>query len=80
MLFRSTGSDLYTITRNTLLTDDFAQAVNIGAAALWHVNDAWPNFAVLAGVMAMAQQQVAKEVIPDDDWADDPIGDRYFSM
>lgn len=75
-----TGSDLYTITRNTLLTDDFAQAVNIGAAALWHVNDAWPNFAVLAGVMSMAQQQVAKEVVPDDDWADDPISGRYFQL
>lgn len=74
------GSDIYTITRNTLLTDDFAQAVNIGAAALWHINDAWPNFAALAGVMAIAQQQVAKEIIPDDDWADDPIGSRYFQM
>jgi hypothetical protein len=75
-----TGSDLYTITRNSLLTDDFAQAVNIGAAALWHVNDAWPNFAALAGVMAFAQQQVAKEIIPDDDWADDEISGRYFQL
>lgn len=74
------GSDIYTITRNTLLTDDFAQAVNLGAAALWHINDAWPNFAALAGVMALAQQQVAKEIVQDDDWADDPIGTRYFQM
>lgn len=74
------GSDIYTITRNTLLTDDFAQAVNLGAAALWHINDAWPNFAALAGVMALAQQQVAKEIVQDDDWADDPIGTRYFQL
>jgi hypothetical protein len=72
------GSDLYTITRNTLMTDDFAQAVNLGAAALWHINDAWPNFATLAGVMATTQQQAARQLVVDDDWADDEIGNRFF--
>jgi hypothetical protein len=72
------GSDLYTITRNTLMTDDFAQAVNLGAAALWHINDAWPNFATLAGVMATTQQQAARQLVVDDDWAADEIGNRFF--
>jgi hypothetical protein len=41
------GSDVYTIQRNPLLSDDFAQAVNIGCCALWHMNSAWPNFSHL---------------------------------
>lgn len=40
----SHGSDIYTIQRNPLLSDDFAQAVNIGCCALWHMHNAWPNF------------------------------------
>lgn len=71
------GGDIYTITRNTLLSDDFAQAVNIGAAGLWHVTQAWPNFAQLAGIAALSSQQVAAQTVTDD-WADDPIGARYF--
>lgn len=39
------GSDIYTITRNLDLPDDFAHTVNVGAACLWHSNDAWPDFA-----------------------------------
>lgn len=44
------AGDIYVITRNPMLTDDFAQAVNIGAAALWHARNAWPNFAEAAQV------------------------------
>jgi hypothetical protein len=40
------GSDMYTITRNPQLTDDFAQAVNIGACSLWYTTNAWPNLNV----------------------------------
>jgi hypothetical protein len=40
------GSDVYTIGRNPHLSDDFAQAVNIGCCALWHMTGAWPNFNV----------------------------------
>jgi len=36
------GSDIYTITRNPQLSDDFAQAVNIGACALWYTTNGWP--------------------------------------
>jgi hypothetical protein len=73
-----TSSDIYTITRNTLLTDDFAQAVNLGCAALWHINDAWPNFAAIAGVARITERQAAAERIDEDDWADDAIGNRYM--
>lgn len=37
------GSDMYTITRNPQLSDDFAQAVNIGCCSLWHATNGWPN-------------------------------------
>jgi hypothetical protein len=74
------GSDIYTIQRNVLLSDDFAQAVNIGCAALWHTNQAWPNFAQLAG-LGRVSQQFADSQNPDN-WADDDmgggIGGRFF--
>ena len=44
------AGDIYTITRNPMLTDDFAQAVNIGCAAIWHANNAWPNYAEAAAI------------------------------
>ena len=72
------GGDIYTITRNTLLTDDFAQAVNLGCAAAWHVNNAWPNFAEIAGVARFNDTRVRVEQPMDDDWADDAIGNSYF--
>lgn len=75
-----TGSDIYTITRNVLLPDDFAQAVNIGCAALWHVNQAWPNFAQLAGLGRVTESFVASQ--NPDSWMDDDmgggIGGRFF--
>lgn len=73
-----TGSDIYTITRNVLLSDDFAQAVNIGCAALWHANDAWPNFAELAGLGRVSQKVV--EAQNPDNWEDDDMGDKYFKV
>ena len=38
------GSDIYTIQRNPAMSDDFAQAVNIGALCLWHMTSALPDF------------------------------------
>lgn len=70
------GGDIYTITRNTLLSDDFAQAVNIGCAALWHVNDAVPNFAELAGVARLSAKAEAAE--SPEDWRDDDMGNRFL--
>lgn len=70
------GGDIYTITRNTLLSDDFAQAVNIGCASAWHINNAWPNFAELAGIGRVSQAMAAAE---SGDWADDDIDRRFFN-
>lgn len=42
------GADTYTIVRDPALKDDFAQAVNIGAHALWHMTDKWPDLAGIA--------------------------------
>jgi hypothetical protein len=39
------GKDIYTIIRDPHLSDDFAQAVNIGCLALYQANDKWPNVA-----------------------------------
>lgn len=72
----SSGGDIYTITRNTLLSDDFAQAVNIGTAALWHINDAVPNFAELAGVARLSAKAAAAE--NPEEWRDDDMGSRFF--
>lgn len=47
------GGDVYTIRRNAMFPDDFAQAVNLGCAALWHVNGEWPNFAALSKTATM---------------------------
>lgn len=44
------AGDIYTIVRNQMLSDDFAQAVNIGCCAIWHINGSWPNFAQAAAV------------------------------
>jgi hypothetical protein len=43
-----TGSDLYTIIRDELAgPDDFAQAVNIGACALFYRANRWPDMRIL---------------------------------
>lgn len=41
------GRDVYTIIRDPNMRDDFAQAVNIGACAMWHSTDKWPNVAAI---------------------------------
>lgn len=70
------GGDIYTIVRNTLLSDDFAQAVNLGCAAAWHINDAWPNFAQLAGVGVVPTKVVEAE---DNAW-NAAMDDKYFQV
>lgn len=39
------AGDVFTITKNPLNSDDFAQAVNIGAAVIWNETNTWPNLA-----------------------------------
>ena len=51
--------------------------MNLGCAALWHINDAVPNFAELAGVARLSNKVV--EAQNPDGWADDDLGDRFFS-
>lgn len=72
---RSSG-DIYTITRNVLLSDDFAQSVNFGVNALWHINQAFPNFAEIAGLGRISAATLAAET--PGDWADDDMGERFF--
>jgi len=71
------AGDIYTITRNTLLSDDFAQAVNLGAAAIWHINNAWPNFAEIAGIGAISSRAAVSE--NPETWDDGfDMGGRFF--
>jgi hypothetical protein len=42
------GQDHFLITRDPNMSDDFAQAVNIGCCALWRMSGKWPNLAQLA--------------------------------
>jgi hypothetical protein len=68
------AGDIYLIKRAQGFTDDFAQAVNLGCASIWHANDAWPNFAIGANYRLTPQQvQVAGNA--DVGWTDDDV--RY---
>lgn len=71
--------DVFVVTRNTLLSDDFAQAVNIGCAALWTINDAWPNFAKLAGIGRITPAQLEAAGNHEYGW-DEDLGARFFDM
>lgn len=71
----SRGGDIYTIQRHAQLSDDFAQAVNIGSCALWHVNQKWPNLGKVRQV-ALSEDQLRAAVSqgPDDWHASDDQG------
>lgn len=62
------GGDIYTIQRNPLLSDDFAQAVNIGCAVLWHMHSSWPNFQSVVPQQASPLQMTALGPIDTDPW------------
>ena len=42
------GKDIYTITRDPNRKDDYAQAVNMGAIALYHATGKWPDISATA--------------------------------
>lgn len=65
------AGDIYTITRNPMLTDDFAQAVNIGCAALWHSNRSWPNYAEAAAIGRITPNQILAAGSMDHGWEQD---------
>jgi hypothetical protein len=71
--------DVFVITRNTLLSDDFAHAVNFGCSALWMVNDAWPNFAKLAGLARITPAQMQAAGNYEYGW-DEDFSQRFFDM
>jgi hypothetical protein len=75
------AGDVYTITRNPMLTDDFAQAVNIGCASLWNLSGSWPNFAAVAGMSKyrVTSDQLAATGYADYGW-DEDMTERYFGM
>ena len=51
------AGDIYTITRNPMFPDDFAQALNVGCAVLWQSNNAWPDYAKAANVGRITRSQ-----------------------
>lgn len=38
------SGETYTIRRDPNRSDDFAMAVSMGATAIWHINQSWPDF------------------------------------
>ena len=67
------AGDIYTITRNPMLTDDFAQAVNIGCAAIWHMHG-WPNYAEAASIGRITSSQLESIGSADYGWNEDRTG------
>lgn len=74
------AGDIYTIIRNESLTDDFAQSVNIGCAALWYVNQAWPNFAEAAAVGRVTTGQILSAGSRDYGWTEDRTMAGFFGQ
>ena len=74
------AGDIYTITRNTMRSDDFAQAVNLGCAALWHAHDAWPNFASVAKVARITPGQLEAAGHAGYGWDEDRSMAGYFNQ
>ena len=72
------AGDIYTITRNTMLTDDFAQAVNLGACAIWHSEGAWPNYAEAAAIGRVTTGQIIAAGNADYGWNEDRS--NFFSQ
>ncbi len=69
------AGDLYTIIRNPSFKDDFAQAVNIGACALWHMTNSWPNLANTGHMQITAEQLKIVTPPSDQTWkGDDSMG------
>lgn len=69
------GGDIYTITKNPMLIDDWAHAVNLGTMACWHVNEAWPNFGEIAKKHKITKKIIAAFGNTDYGWAEDPDPD-----
>lgn len=68
------AGDLYTIIRNQMFKDDFAQAVNLGCCALWHTTNSWPNLANLANLQLSVAQVKAAGPAHDQTWGKNDMG------
>jgi hypothetical protein len=73
------AGDVFTVTRNTMISDDFAQAINIGASALWHEHAAWPNMARAAGFARISPQQLQAAGNFEFGWEND-FANPFFDM
>jgi hypothetical protein len=71
----TSAGQIYSVVRNPMFPDDFAQAVNIGCAAIWHRTQTWPNLAELAGLQLTIQQMASAG--PENPWIEDTLG-GYF--
>lgn len=69
------AGDIYTIQRNPQFSDDFAQAVNIGALCLWYMTDKWPKLAAFQGLQISAIQAKAAGIDQTEhNWEEPPMG------
>ena len=59
-------------------TDDFAQAVNIGCAGLWHAEGAWPNYAEAAAIGRISSSQIIATGSSEYGWDEDRSGSGGF--
>lgn len=64
------AGNIYTIQRNPMFSDDFAQAVNIGACTLWHTSGRWPKLAETQGLLMSAEAVTALGGYDNNDWSD----------
>lgn len=68
------AGDTYTIIRVETMPDDFAQTVNMGACALWHATQSWPNLSILANMQLTQEQLLATGASTDKTWHNDVMG------
>tara|TARA_R110000765_G_scaffold392585_1_gene485749 strand:- start:201 stop:518 length:318 start_codon:yes stop_codon:yes gene_type:complete len=67
-----TGRDIYTITRQQNMSDDFAHSVNMGCCALWHMFERWPDLAAVDNYKATQEVLDAVDPANGADWLDLP--------
>ena len=69
------AGEIYRITRQDGFSDDFAQAVNLGATAIWYRSKRWPNLAEMAQYEITQEQLKAATMQKDSDWDDEVLTD-----
>jgi hypothetical protein len=64
------AGEVYRIGRQEGFSDDFAQAVNLGATAIWHRTGEWPQVSDMAQYAITDEQLRAASPAVDSDWDD----------